>query len=165
MRFSSRLHHLQLVSGVRCWSLTASEGRSWRPYSVADRAPFGRSGRRSAPFPHYSLRYATLAGLLGGGLVWLGPPGIDLAAHLYQHALFDERGFTFWNNFWYAGRYSYVNYSLLYYPLAALVGLKVLATASVAVGASAFGLTVERFWGGCARWAAWAFAVAPSPPR
>ena len=93
-------------------------------------------------------------------LVWLGPPGIDLAAHLYQRALFDERGFTFWNNFWYAGRYSYVNYSLLYYPLAALVGLKALATASVAVGASAFGLTVERLWGGCARWAAWAFAVA-----
>ena len=73
-------------------------------------------------------------------LVWLGPPGIDLAAHLYQRAFFDERGFTLWNNFWYAGRYSYVNYSLLYYPLAALVGLKVLATASVAVGASAFGL-------------------------
>jgi hypothetical protein len=124
---------------------------------VADGAPFAIGTPVTVP---YSLRYATLAGLLGGGLVWLGPPGIDLAAHLYQHALFDERGFTFWNNFWYAGRYSYVNYSLLYYPLAALVGLKVLATASVAVGASAFGLTVERFWGGCARWAAWAFAVA-----
>ena len=124
---------------------------------VAGGAPFAIGTRVTVP---YSLRYATLAGVLGAGLVWLGPPGIDLAAHLYQRALFDERGFTFWNNFWYAGRYSYVNYSLLYYPLAALVGLKALATASVAVGASAFGLTVERLWGGCARWAAWAFAVA-----
>src|SRR6187549_1757259 len=62
---------------------------------------------------------AAAAGLLAALLVWLGPPGTDLAAHVYQRTLFIEHGFVLWNNFWYAGRYSFVNYSVLYYPLAA----------------------------------------------
>jgi hypothetical protein len=104
--------------------------------------------------------YALLAGSLGACVVWLGPPGTDLAAHVYQRAFFLKSGFTLWNNYWYAGRYSFVTYSVLYYPLAAVVGIKLLATASVAAGAGAFGLIVEREWGRVARWAAWAFAVA-----
>ena len=59
---------------------------------------------------------AAAAGLLAALLVWLGPPGTDLAAHVYQRTLFIEHGFVLWNNFWYAGRYSFVNYSVLYYP-------------------------------------------------
>ena len=74
---------------------------------------------------------AAAAGLLAALLVWLGPPGTDLAAHVYQRTLFIEHGFVLWNNFWYAGRYSFVTYSLIYYPLAALFGIKVLALASI----------------------------------
>jgi hypothetical protein len=70
-----------------------------------------------------------------------------------------QHGFSFWNNFWYAGRYSYVTYSLLYYPIAAVIGIKALAVVSVAVGAAAFGIAVEREWGSSARAAAWVFAV------
>ena len=44
--------------------------------------------------------------------------------------VFLEHGFTLWNNFWYAGRYSFVTYSLLYYPLAALLGIRLLAVAT-----------------------------------
>jgi hypothetical protein len=83
-----------------------------------------------------------------------------LAAHLYQRGLFLRDGFSFWNNFWYAGRYSYVTYSLLYYPLAAVVGLKSLAIVSAAVAASAFAVVVERQWGLCVRVASVLFAVA-----
>src|SRR5581483_3331705 len=115
----------------------------------------GRAGRGSSW--SWMVSYAVVASVLGGCVVWLGPPGTDLAAHLYQRELFVQHGFSFWNNFWYAGRYSYVTYSLLYYPLAALVGLKTLAVGAAAVAAAAFGAVVEREWGACACWAAWLF--------
>ena len=70
---------------------------------------------------------AAAAGLLAALLVWLGPREPDLAAHVYQRTLFIEHGFVLWNNFWYAGRYSFVNYSVLYYPAAAAIGIKLLA--------------------------------------
>ena len=110
-----------------------------------------------------SAREAGVIGLVAAGLsatiLWLGPPGIDLPAHLYQRELFVEHGLVLWNNFWYAGRYSFVTYSLLYYPLAALTGLKALALASVALTAFAFALLVLREWGDKARASAWAFGI------
>ena len=75
-------------------------------------------------------------------LAWLGPPGTDLAAHAYQRTLFLEHGFTLWNNFWYAGRYSFVTYSVLYYPLAALLGIRLLAVATIALAALAFAVVL-----------------------
>jgi len=73
--------------------------------------------------------------MTGAALVWFGPPGTDLAAHVYQRHLLLSDGFELWNNFWYAGRYTFVDYSLTYYPLAALLGIKLLATLSVGVSA------------------------------
>jgi hypothetical protein len=92
-------------------------------------------------------------------LAWAGPPGTDLAAHVYQRAVFLDHGFTLWNNFWYAGRYSFVTYSLLYYPLAAVVGIRLLAVATVAVATLAFAVVVWKEWGPQARWSSRAFAV------
>ena len=60
----------------------------------------------------------------------VGPPGVDAAAHLYHTRAFEEQGWRIWDNYWYAGRYDLVNYSVLYYPLAAALG-----QAMVAVGA------------------------------
>ncbi|CAN5286172.1 hypothetical protein BH18ACT12_BH18ACT12_12660 [soil metagenome] len=102
---------------------------------------------------------AAVAASLAALLAWLGPPGTDLAAHVYQRAVFLEHGFELWNNFWYAGRYSFVTYSLLYYPLAALVGINLLAVISIAVAAVAFAVVVRREWGPAARWSGRAFAV------
>src|SRR5262245_10016314 len=98
---------------------------------------------------------ASLAALL----LWFGPPGNDLAAHVYQRTFFLEHGYALWNNFWYAGRYSFVTYSVLYYPLAALLGIKLLALASIAAAALAFALIVGREWGPLARWSTRSFAV------
>jgi len=92
-------------------------------------------------------------------LAWLGPPGTDFAAHAYQRTVFLEHGFTLWNNFWYAGRYSFVTYSVLYYPLAALLGIRLLAVATIALAASAFAVLVWREWGPATRWSSRSFAV------
>jgi hypothetical protein len=100
-----------------------------------------------------------LAGVAASLLVWLGPRGGDLAAHEYQLRLFLHHGLTLWDNFWYAGRYAYVDYSVLYYPLAAYFGLGVLAVLTVAAAAGAFARLLEREWGPAARWAGRSFAL------
>src|SRR3954454_20918154 len=110
--------------------------------------------QRSAPLscslvtdrPTTGVREAALcagvAALLASLLVCLGPPGADFAAHAYQRSTFLQHGFAFWNNFWYAGRYSFITYSLVYYPLAAVLGIKLLAVASVAAAAFGFALVL-----------------------
>ncbi len=103
---------------------------------------------------------AGLATVPAAILVWLGPPGTDLAAHVFQRNLFITHGFSLWTNYWYAGRYSFVGYSLLYYPLAAVVGIKLLAVLSVAGATAAFTAVAERTWGTTAIWAGRWFALA-----
>jgi hypothetical protein len=110
-------------------SVAAAERPSWQP-----RLPLARE----------AVLCAGLATAAASLLVWLAPPGGDLAAHEYQRSLFLVHGFTLWNNFWYAGRYAFVGYSVLYYPLAALLGIRLLAVLTVAVAAGAFALLLER---------------------
>lgn len=125
------------------------------PFAADERAPW-----RLRPAVAREAALCTgLAATVGSLLAWLAPPGGDLAAHEYQRWLFLVHGFTLWDNFWYAGRYAFVDYSVLYYPLAALLGIRLLAVLSVTVGAAAFALVVEREWGAAARWSGRAFAV------
>ena len=126
-------------------SFAAAERASWRLWRL--------------PIAREALLCSGLAGTVGSLLVWLGPPGGDLAAHEYQRTLFLLHGFTLWDNFWYAGRYAFVGYSILYYPLAALLGVWLLAVLTVALSAGAFGLILEREWGNAARWAGRSFAL------
>src|SRR5690242_15521651 len=109
--------------------------------------------------PREALLAAAAAASLTAVLLWTGPPGVDLAAHLYQRSVFLKHGFIPWNNFWYAGRYSFVTYSVLYYPLAGLIGIKLLALGSIATAALAFAMVVEREWGATARASSLSFAV------
>jgi hypothetical protein len=112
---------------------------------------------------HFLLREAVLAAgsaaSLAALLIWLGPPGNDLAAHVYQRTVFLHHGFQLWNNFWYGGRYGFVNYSVLYYPLAAAFGIRALAIISIGIAALAFAVVVCRQWGPVARWSSRTFAV------
>src|ERR671936_1631927 len=114
---------------------------------------------RPAPLVQEALLSAAAAASLAAIVLWFGPPGTDFAAHAYQRTLFLQHGFVFWNNFWYAGRYSFVTYSLLYYPLAALIGIKLLAVLGVAAAVIAFAAVVRHEWGAQSRWAERAFAV------
>ena len=106
-----------------------------------------------------ALLSACAAAAVAALLAWLGPPGTDLAAHAYQRALYVQHGFTLWNNFWYAGRYDFITYSLIYYPLAALVGIKLLAVGTIALAALAFSAVVWHEWGPPTRWSSRTFAV------
>src|SRR6266545_2884514 len=117
------------------------------------------TGQRPGFLWREAMLAAAAAASLAAVLLWFGPPGNDLAAHLYQRALFLEHGFVLWNNFWYAGRYSFIGYSVLYYPLSAVLGIKVLALASIAAAALAFAVVVGREWGPAARWSSRTFAV------
>ena len=101
-------------------------------FAAAARAPW----RLRLPVAREAVLCIGLATTVGSLLVWLGPPGGDLAAHEYQRSLFLLHGFTLWDNFWYAGRYAFVGYSVLYYPLAALFGIQLLGVITVAVAAA-----------------------------
>jgi hypothetical protein len=110
--------------------------------------------------PHREpLLLAVVAGALAAVLAWAGPPGTDFAAHAYQRAVYLHNGFQLWNNFWYAGHYSFVTYSLVYYPLAGLPGIKLLAVATAAIGTLAFAVLLAREWGPRVRLASAAFAA------
>ena len=102
-------------------------------------------------------------GRVAGGAADLGlePPGTDFPAHVFQLDVYLNQGFSFWTNYWYAGRYTFVGYSILYYPLAALVGIhRLLAVITVAVSAAAFTLITRRAWGpGLTVWATRFFAI------
>ncbi|HEY3921731.1 MAG TPA: hypothetical protein VGL76_06405 [Gaiellaceae bacterium] len=112
---------------------------------------------------HAAARQATanavLAAALASVVAWFGPPGTDLAAHVYQLDVFARHGFELWTNYWYAGRYTFVGYSLTYYPLAALIGIKLLAVLSAATATAAFTLVVRETWGEQTVFATRLFAV------
>ena len=80
---------------------------------------------------------------IGAALLWLGPPGSDTAAHVYQRDLYRSEGFVTWDNYWYSGRHVFVTYSWLYYPLASAVGIRLLAAVSLAVATGVFALLVD----------------------
>jgi hypothetical protein len=97
--------------------------------------------------------------VLSIALALFGPPGVDRAAHQHLTAAFATDGWRFWDNYWYAGRYELVNYSPLYYPLAALIGYLTVAVIAVVAGAGLFASAVLRQWGPPARLSALLFAA------
>src|SRR6476469_1852276 len=111
------------------------------------------------PLVREAVLSAVGAAAIAGALLWFGPPGVDTAAHAYQRTFLLQHGFAIWNNFWYAGRYSFVTYSFIYYPLAAVIGIKLLAVLTIGVAALAFALVVWREWGRSARFSSRAFAI------
>jgi len=94
-------------------------------------------------------------------VVWLlvDPRTPDLAAQVYRAGLFERAGFAVWDEHWYAG-HALPGYSLLFPPLAALLGLRTLAALSVLASAALFERLVLGVYGPRARWGAAWFAVA-----
>jgi hypothetical protein len=106
-----------------------------------------------------ALMNAAFAGSLAALIAWFGPPGTDFAAHVFQLHVYLQHGFALWTNYWYAGRYTFVGYSVLYYPLAALFGIRLLAVLSVAASTAAFTLVIRQTWGESTVWATRFFAL------
>jgi len=84
-------------------------------------------------------------------LLWSPPVG-DLAAQVFRTELFESAGLAIWNGSWYGGHYT-LTYSVLFPPLAALLGPKVVGMLAVVSSAYLFDRLVRDRWGVEARWA------------
>ncbi len=102
-----------------------------------------------------------LATAIVGVAVWLivDPRTPDLAAQVYRANLFGEIGFALWDGRWYAG-HALPGYSLVFGPLAALLGVRTVGALAVLASAVLFERVARRAYGPAARWGAVWFAVA-----
>jgi hypothetical protein len=114
---------------------------------------FARAESRPAWLPAVALS-AALAAIL---VVW-DPHVRDLAAQTFRAELFDHVGFAIWNGSWYQGHYT-LTYSVLFPPLAALLGPMLVGGLSVVASTYLFDRIVREQWGERARPAALWFAV------
>jgi hypothetical protein len=90
-------------------------------------------------------------------LVWSPPVG-DLAAQVFRTELFQRAGLAIWNGSWYGGHYT-LTYSLLFPPLAALLGPQLVGMLAVVSSSYLFDRLVRDRWGVEARWATLWFAA------
>ena len=120
-------------------------------------------GRIAALRSREPLQCALIAGCCALAVLLLAPPAQDLAAHVYRATLVDQ-GVVLWDNYWYAGDYPFVSYSVLAPVLAAVVGVAPLLLASTTASGGLFALIAAREWEGDARWPARAFAAAAALP-
>ena len=78
-------------------------------------------------------------------LLW-APPSQDLAAASFRADLFADHGFLLWNDGWYSGHYL-LSYSVLYPPLGALLGPRLVGVLAVVAAAALFALLARRRFG------------------
>jgi hypothetical protein len=90
-------------------------------------------------------------------LIWSPPVG-DLAAQVFRTELFQDAGLAIWNGSWYGGHYT-LTYSLLFPPLAALLGPQLVGMLAVVASSYLFDRLVRDRWGVEARWATLWFAA------
>ena len=117
-----------------------------------------RSGWRAALALPLTVPAALAVALLGAWLI-VDPRTPDLAAAVYRLGLFRQLGFLVWDEHWYAGHHL-PGYSLLFAPLASLLGLRLTCVLAVLVSVLCFERLARRAYGSAARWGAAAFAVA-----
>ncbi len=63
--------------------------------------------------------------------------GVDLPAALYRVSLFHRHGLTLWDSHWYGGHWT-LDYSVIFAPVAGILGIHLTEIACVAVAALAF---------------------------
>ena len=78
-------------------------------------------------------------------LIW-APSSQDLAAATFRADLFSDHGFAIWNNAWYSGHYL-LSYSVLYPPLGAWLGPRLVAALAAVAAAALFALLARRRFG------------------
>jgi hypothetical protein len=93
--------------------------------------------------------------------IWLlvDPHTPDLAAQVYRVGLFDHSGFAVWDEHWYAGHHL-PGYSLLFAPLASLLGLRLVGALAVLASTALFERLIGDLYGLSARRGAVWFAIA-----
>jgi hypothetical protein len=101
----------------------------------------------------------SVAAALAALYLVLDPPSADLAAQTYRTWLFEHAGWTVWDGNWYGGHHVPA-YSILFPPLAALLGPRVVGALAAVAAAWAFERLVAGTRGESARPAALWFATA-----
>jgi len=99
--------------------------------------------------PDWLPAVALCAALATAMLAW-NPPVGDLAAQVFRTELFQRGGLGIWNGSWYGGHYT-LTYSVLFPPLAALLGPRLVGTLAVVASAYLFDRLVRDRWGEAAR--------------
>ncbi len=107
--------------------------------------------------PDWLPAVALSAALAAAMLAW-NPQVGDLAAQVFRTELFQQVGLSIWNGSWYGGHYT-LTYSVLFPPLAALLGPRLVGGLAVVASAYLFDRLVWDRWGAAARWATLWFAA------
>lgn len=108
--------------------------------------------------PWRSSSAGALAGALAVLAAVLGWRGGDLPAQIYRVGLFHRDGLTLWDSQWYGGHWT-LNYSVVFPPIAGIIGIQATAAASAAVAAWAFDRLVVGHFGRSARVGSLVFAL------
>src|SRR5439155_12545798 len=112
-----------------------------RPMTTAELALPNAALRRRGT----AIEAMLVAGALAVAYLVLHPFSADLAAQVYRTELFQRVGFTLWNGQWYAGHHA-PGYSVLFPPLAAVLGPRVVGAVAAVASAVLFErLTHQRF--------------------
>jgi hypothetical protein len=104
------------------------------------------------------LPAVALSAVLAAAMLAWNPPVGDLAAQVFRTELFQRGGMAIWNGSWYGGHYT-LTYSVLFPPLAALLGPRLVGTLAVVASSYLFDRLVRDRWGEAARWATLWFAA------
>jgi hypothetical protein len=94
---------------------------------------------------------------VGAGAL-LGWGGVDVAASVHRIIEFRQYGYSLWDGSWYGGQWT-LAYSVAFAPIAATVGLHLLALAAAAVAALSFERIVTPTFGRAGRVGAVTFAL------
>jgi hypothetical protein len=117
------------------------------------RRPLFASGTAAVLAPGF------VAAGLAAAYVAIAPASADLAAQIYRASVFSHRGFAIWDGQWYGGHHL-AGYSVLFPPLASLLGARVVAGLSAVASALLFERLVRAHFGEQARWGALWFGAA-----
>jgi hypothetical protein len=113
---------------------------------------------QSKPLRFDWLPAVALSTALAAAMLAWNPPVGDLAAQVFRTELFQRGGLSIWNGSWYGGHYT-LTYSVLFPPLAALLGPRIVGGLAVIASAYLFDRLVRDRWGEAARWATLWFAA------
>jgi hypothetical protein len=83
------------------------------------------------------------AAAMGVAYLIAAPETADMAAHTYRTWLWHQVGFATWNAQWYGGHHM-AGYSLLYPPLAALAGTRVVGVVAAVAAVGLFAMIARR---------------------
>lgn len=108
------------------------------------------------PWP--SLRAPLVAGVLALGATLASLRGVDLPAQLYRVSMFHRVGLTLWDSGWYGGHWT-LNYSVLFPPVAGVLGVAITEALSAAAAALAFDRLVTGHFDRTVRVGSLLFAV------